>query len=75
MIPDAKHRLVYIDVAKGIGILLVVIAHHIQDMPLLRWWINSFHMPLVVELLLLNIFCVIIKWFFPFILKPKGRKI
>ena len=40
-----KERLDYIDCAKGIGILLVVIAHHIQDTDSLRWWVFSFHMP------------------------------
>lgn len=41
-----KERLDYIDCAKGIGILLVVVAHHLQDMEGVCWWIYSFHMPL-----------------------------
>ena len=43
-----KQRLLYIDIAKGIGILLVALAHN--DLagyaPLLYHWIYSFHMPL-----------------------------
>ena len=32
-------RLGYIDCAKGIGIILVVIAHHLQDSPEVLLWI------------------------------------
>lgn len=39
-------RLEFIDCAKGIGIILVVIAHHLQEAENVIWWINSFHMPL-----------------------------
>ena len=41
-----KERLDYIDCAKGMGILFVVIAHHLQDSENILWWIYSFHMPL-----------------------------
>lgn len=40
------NRITYIDAAKGIGILLVIIAHHFKETPSLHWWIYSFHMPL-----------------------------
>ena len=43
---DATENLEYIDVAKGIGILLVVLGHNLQDLPLMTSWIYSFHMPL-----------------------------
>lgn len=46
-------RLNYIDAAKGVGIILVVLAHHLRgggaDEPYVysvTQWINSFHMPL-----------------------------
>ena len=39
-------RIHYIDTAKGIGILFVVIAHHLLGGDALRGWINSFHMPM-----------------------------
>lgn len=39
-------RVEYIDVAKGIGIVCMLIGHHIQDAELLVEWIYSFHMPL-----------------------------
>lgn len=40
-----KH-LNYIDTAKGIGILLVVLGHNLQGVPELTSWIYTFHMPL-----------------------------
>lgn len=42
----ASARVHYIDTAKGIGILLVVIAHHLLGTDELHGWINSFHMPM-----------------------------
>lgn len=39
-------RLEFLDVSKGIGILLVVIGHHLEVSPWLTIWIYSFHMPL-----------------------------
>lgn len=39
-------RLPWIDIAKGLGILLVVLAHTRFPSKELAWWINSFHMPL-----------------------------
>lgn len=36
----------YLDIARGIGILLVVIGHHLEGYPNLTIWIYSFHMPL-----------------------------
>ena len=39
-------RLTWIDVAKGLGILLVVLAHTRFPTKEMSWWINSFHMPL-----------------------------
>lgn len=39
-------RIHYIDTAKGIGILFVVIAHHLLGGDAVRGWINSFHMPM-----------------------------
>lgn len=41
-----EKRITYIDTAKGIGILLVIIGHHIMGADGLKVWINSFHMPL-----------------------------
>ena len=40
-----KQRIEWIDVAKGIGILLVVLGHSGFSLNI-RWWIWSFHMPL-----------------------------
>ena len=39
-------RLTWIDIAKGIGIVLVVLAHTRFCFTEMSWWINSFHMPL-----------------------------
>ena len=43
---QAAERLEYIDIAKGIGIFLVVLGHSIDRDTFLSNWINSFHMPL-----------------------------
>lgn len=39
-------RLNYIDMAKGIGIILVVLGHIVYTEPHVMVWISSFHMPL-----------------------------
>lgn len=39
-------RIEFIDIAKGIGIILVIIGHCIDRQNLLSKWISSFHMPL-----------------------------
>ena len=39
-------RISYIDMAKGIGILLVVFGHSAFPTPTVNQWISSFHMPL-----------------------------
>lgn len=39
-------RLDYIDTAKGIGIIFVVIYHHLLGAEFITNWISSFHMPL-----------------------------
>ena len=41
-----QQRIDYIDCAKGVGILLVVIGHHLQDSDGVIKWIQSFHVPL-----------------------------
>ncbi|MEE0931221.1 MAG: acyltransferase family protein [Acutalibacteraceae bacterium] len=41
-----KQRLDYIDMLKGIGIILVVMGHHLLELDGLGIWIYSFHMPL-----------------------------
>lgn len=43
---EKSERLNYIDAAKGMGIILVVLGHHLLDAENLRTWIYSFHMPL-----------------------------
>lgn len=42
----AEKRLVYVDIAKGIGIILVVIGHLLPDYNDFKAFIYSFHMPL-----------------------------
>lgn len=42
----SNQRIQYIDIAKGTGILLVVVGHCINSSSLLGRWIWSFHMPL-----------------------------
>jgi fucose 4-O-acetylase-like acetyltransferase len=42
----ATKRITYIDMAKGIGILLVVFGHSGFPSPAVNQWISSFHMPL-----------------------------
>lgn len=39
-----KNRIVYLDIAKGIGILCVIIGHTFSGFP--WYFVNSFHMPL-----------------------------
>ena len=41
-----SRRLDYIDTAKGIGIIFVVIYHHLLGAEFITNWISSFHMPL-----------------------------
>jgi len=41
-----KNRITYFDLAKGIGIILVVLGHMENISSELRIWISSFHMPL-----------------------------
>lgn len=41
-----RERLDYIDSAKGVGSLLVIVGHHLLMSDNLIMWINSFHMPL-----------------------------
>ena len=42
----AKERVTYLDMAKGVGILLVILGHE-ADLPLAaRQFVTSFHMPL-----------------------------
>lgn len=41
-----NERLDYIDTAKGIGIFLVVVYHHLLGAEYINHWISSFHMPL-----------------------------
>lgn len=43
---DSKEREKYLDIAKGIGIVLVVIGHCPRDYNPLTQWIYTFHMPL-----------------------------
>lgn len=39
-------RIAWIDEAKGIGIILVILGHHLMGVPNITNWINSFHMPM-----------------------------
>lgn len=41
-----KNRLKYIDIAKGISILLVILGHCLQEGSIIRQYIYTFHMPL-----------------------------
>ena len=41
-----KNRMTFIDIAKGIAILLMVIGHSYSKTNFFLEWINSFHMPL-----------------------------
>ena len=43
---NKKNRLAFIDIAKGIGILTVVLGHILSKSQGLCWFIYSFHMPL-----------------------------
>lgn len=45
-LPQTKGRLEYIDIAKGIGILLVVVQHLTAKTSIPNIYISSFHMPL-----------------------------
>lgn len=40
------NRIEYIDIAKGLGMILVVVGHCINGKTFPGTWINSFHMPL-----------------------------
>lgn len=53
----SQKRITYIDMAKGIGILLVVFGHSSFPSPEVNQWISSFHMPLFFLLsgILLNL--------------------
>jgi fucose 4-O-acetylase-like acetyltransferase len=42
----SNDRIAWIDIAKGIGILLVIIGHMPSFPEWIRAWIFSFHMPL-----------------------------
>lgn len=45
----AKERVTYLDMAKGVGILLVILGHE-ADLPLAaRQFVTSFHMPLFLS--------------------------
>lgn len=41
-----QNRLAYIDSVKGLGILFVILSHHLLGTPRLIYWIYTFHMPL-----------------------------
>ena len=45
-----NNRLEYIDIAKGIGILLVVFGHSSLVLHIENIWIHSFHMPLFIAI-------------------------
>lgn len=45
-LPQSPQRLEYIDLSKGIGIILVVIGHSINGHGIIGHYISSFHMPL-----------------------------
>lgn len=46
LIQSKNNRIEYIDIAKGLGMILVVIGHCINGKNFPGTWINSFHMPL-----------------------------
>lgn len=46
MMLQMKKRITYFDLAKGIGIILVVLGHMENIFEWIRIWISSFHMPL-----------------------------
>lgn len=52
----AKDRLDFIDICKGLGILLVILGHIYEPNSRVGIWIYSFHMPLflIVSGILLN---------------------
>ena len=43
---QAVNRIEYLDISKGIGIILVVLGHIVYTNPYVMIWISSFHMPL-----------------------------
>ena len=43
---QAVNRIEYLDISKGIGIILVVLGHIVYTNPYVMVWISSFHMPL-----------------------------
>lgn len=62
-------RIEYIDIAKGIGIILVVIGHTINGFSLPGMWIWSFHMPLFFIISGLCFDATRNRLFLPFVIK------